>query len=134
MRMNKDIFDANAGMLPVVVIDKPINDRMASTIRHNRARGKHAVTGMADMVFAMLDGGWDDSAVCNEIGLSPEELVRIKVVTGFAKLFENVEYNRSWTTARMEQLKREQKDGDGGGGTQGSEDPARLAEGRGGAD
>jgi hypothetical protein len=106
MRLFPDIHEANGGMLPIVVIDKPLNDRMASTVRHNRARGKHSVNGMASMVFEMLDGGWDDAEICNEIGLEPEELVRLKHVTGFSKLFETAEYRQAWTTARMERLRR----------------------------
>lgn len=107
MRVNKDIYEANAGRLPVVVIDKSINDRMASTVRHNRARGKHSVDGMAEMVFAMLDNGWKDADICNEVGLEPEELTRLKHVTGFSKLFENAEYRRAWQTARQARYKRE---------------------------
>lgn len=109
MRTFKDINEANAGMLPVVVIDKDINDRMASTIRHNRARGKHSVAGMASMVFTMLEEGWDDTEICNEVGVSPEELLRLKHVTGFSKLFENGEYRMAWETARMARLRREFK-------------------------
>lgn len=51
---NADILERNQGMVPIVVIDKPINDRMASTVRHNRARGTHSVSGMSNMVFEML--------------------------------------------------------------------------------
>lgn len=98
---NQDIRDRNLGLLPVVVIDKPINDRMASTIRHNRARGKHSVAGMASMVFQMLDNGWDDAAICNELGMEPEELLRLKHITGFSKLFEDTEYKRAWMTRRQ---------------------------------
>lgn len=107
MRTFADIREANGGMLPVVVIDKPMNDRMASTVRHNRARGKHSVTGMASMVFQMLDGGMDDAEICNELGLEVEELLRLKHVTGFSKLFETADYRQAWTTARMERLRRE---------------------------
>jgi len=106
-RMNADIQERTRGMIPLVVIDKPINDRMASTIRHNRARGKHSVEGMANMIYSMLEEGWDDAAICNEIGTSPEELIRLKHVTGFSKRFSNVEYNHAWRTARMAQLERE---------------------------
>lgn len=106
-RLHADIQAATKGCVPVVVIDKPINDRMASTVRHNRARGKHSVTGMANMVFAMLDNGWADEDICNELGMEPEELIRMKHVTGFSKLFENAEYRRAWQTARMAQFKRD---------------------------
>lgn len=95
---NKDIAESTEGKVPIVVIDKDINDRMASTIRHNRARGKHCVTGMANIVFKMLDNGWSDADICNELGMEPEELLRLKHITGFSKLFENQEYSKAWET------------------------------------
>lgn len=107
MRMNKDLRDMTGGLLPIVVIRKDINDRMASTVRHNRARGKHSISGMANMVFEMLEKGWDDERVCSELGMSADELVRLKHVTGFSKLFENVEYRRSWEEKRQLEFKRE---------------------------
>jgi ParB-like chromosome segregation protein Spo0J len=103
---NPDIFARSKGLLPVVVIDKSINDRMASTIRHNRARGKHSVDGMANMVFQMLDNGWDEAAICNELGMEPEEVLRLKHITGFSKLFKDVEYKRAWMTRRQMQIRR----------------------------
>jgi ParB-like chromosome segregation protein Spo0J len=107
MKHNKDIYAANEGLLPIVVIDKPINDRMASTIRHNRARGRHSVDGMAGIVFSMLDNGWTDVEICKELGMEFEELIRLKHVTGFSKLFENVEYRRAYETKRQIKLRRE---------------------------
>jgi hypothetical protein len=98
LRLNKDLLDRNHGRIPVVVIDKDINDRMASTIRHNRARGKHSIAGMGNIVFNMLQNGATDEHICNEVGLEPEELIRLKYVTGFAKLFENVQYGTAWET------------------------------------
>lgn len=95
-KTNQDIRDRNNGCLPIVVIDKDINDRMASTVRHNRARGKHSVSGMSNMVFQMLENGWSDAEICNELGMESEELLRLKHITGFSKLFENVEYKKSW--------------------------------------
>jgi len=96
MKSYKDIYEHNNGMLPIVVIDKDINDRMASTVRHNRARGEHSIDGMGLMVFKMLDNGWSDTDICNELGLEAEELLRLKHVTGFSKLFDDVEYRKSW--------------------------------------
>ena len=106
-RSHDDILDRVHGHVPVVVLDKPINDRMASTVRHNRARGKHSINGMANMVFSMLDNGWDDDAICNELGMEAEEMVRLKHVTGFSKLFEDVEYRRAWETKRQIKLRKE---------------------------
>jgi ParB-like chromosome segregation protein Spo0J len=106
MKNNKDIYDQCSGLLPVVVIDKPINNRMASTIRHNRARGKHSIQGMANMVFKMLDNGWQDEDICNELGMEPEELLRLKHITGFSKLFSDKEYNKAWVTKRQILIKK----------------------------
>ena len=97
MKNSKYLRDLNNGYLPVVVIDKSIDDRMASTVRHNRARGTHSVKGMSDLVYKMLNDGWDDARICNELGMEPDELVRLKYVTGFAKLYEKGDYSRSWT-------------------------------------
>lgn len=104
MRLHQDIRASTGGLLPIVVLDKPINDRMASTVRHNRARGKHSVQGMAKMVFSMLDNGWADDAICNELGLEADELLRLKHVTGFSKLFADVEYRKSWQTKHQIQI------------------------------
>jgi len=106
MKTRPDILAWTGGLLPIVVITKDINDRMASTVRHNRARGKHSVNGMANMVFQMLDNGWADEDICNHLGMSPEELLRLKHITGFSKLFEDVEYRRAWVTDRQIKIKR----------------------------
>lgn len=96
-----NILESTEGCLPIVVIKKDINDRMASTIRHNRARGKHSIDGMAQMVFAMLENGWKDKDICNELGMEAEELLRLKHITGFSKLFENLQYRKAWKTKTM---------------------------------
>lgn len=95
---NKDIYERNKGHLPCVVIQKDINERMAATVRHNRARGEHSVNGMANMVFEMLQNGWSDEDICNHLGMEPEEILKLKHITGFSKLFQDVEYNKSWET------------------------------------
>lgn len=104
MLSNPDIIARTLGLLPVVVIAKDINERMAATVRHNRARGKHSVNGMANMVFNMLENGWSDAEICNELGMEPEELLRLKHVTGFSKLFADVEYSRAWKTKNQIRL------------------------------
>lgn len=95
---NHDIRERNKGRLPIVVIEKDINDRMAATVRHNRARGKHSIDGMSNMVFSMLSQGWSDADICNELGMEAEELLRLKHITGFSKLFANQEYKKAWET------------------------------------
>lgn len=111
-KMNPDINERNAGRIPVTVISKDINDRMAATVRHNRARGKHSVAGMGKMVFSMLHNGWTEAEICNELGMEPEEVLKLKHVTGFSKLFANKEYSRSWETRRMIKLRLEQETGE----------------------
>jgi len=110
MKNNQDVYDTlgmGKGLLPVVVLTKNINDRMASTVRHNRARGKHSINGMSSMVFSMLDNGWKDADICEELGMEADELVRLKHITGFSKLFESVEYKKAWETKRQIQLRKE---------------------------
>ena len=109
-KSNEEIQAMTGGMVPIVVIDKDINDRMASTVRHNRARGTHSVEGMSSMVFSMLENGWDDADICGELGMEPEELVRLKHITGFSKLFANTEYQKSWVAKRQLQLKKQWDD------------------------
>jgi len=108
-RANADIQEKTGGRVPIVVLKKTLNDRMASTVRHNRARGKHSVNGMANLVFNMLDNGWEDAEICNELGMEADELFRLKYMTGFAKLFEDVEYHKAWETRRQLTLKKEWK-------------------------
>jgi hypothetical protein len=98
---NKDIFERNHGKLPIVVIKKDINERMAATVRHNRARGAHSISGMSNMVFKMLENGWEDNEICNHLGMEAEELLKLKHITGFSKLFEDVEYKKAWETNRQ---------------------------------
>ena len=110
MKHHSDIYEQNNGRAPCVVLDKEINDRMASTVRHNRARGKHQVSGMSDIVFSMLENGWSDADVCSELGMEPDELVKLKHITGFSKLFEDVEYKKAWETTQQLKIKKEWKE------------------------
>ena len=103
-----DIQHATGGLLPIVELEgRTPNDLMASTVRHNRARGKHQVASMGQLVFSMLEGGWTDAEVCHELGMEPDEILRLKHVTGFSKLFADAGYRRSWETRRMGRLRRE---------------------------
>ena len=106
-RNNQDIRDRNCGMLPIVVLDKPINDRMASTVRHNRARGKHSVDGMSNMVFQMLENGWSEAEICAELGMEAEEVLRLKHITGFSKLFESMQYKKAWESKTQLKLRKQ---------------------------
>lgn len=102
MRRYKDIYESCEGKLPCVVLyGKTMNDLMASTVRHNRARGKHSIQGMSNIVMEMLINGATDLEVCNNLGLEAEELVRLKYITGYAKLYENNEYSKATYTDKQ---------------------------------
>ncbi len=86
----------NCPEIPVTVIDKPLDERMASTVRHNRARGKHQVDLVAELVKALIRQGWEDEKIAVHLGMTMEELVRLKQVVGIARMFANPEYTKSW--------------------------------------
>lgn len=92
----KDIRDRIHGYLPVVAIKKDLHERMASTIRHNRARGKHQVELMSEMVIKLVGLGRSKSEIAKELGLTAEELIRLMQQTGIASLFANQPFSRSW--------------------------------------
>ena len=106
----KDINELNHGYLPIVVIEKSLADRMASTVRHNRARGKHAVEGMSNIVLQMLKEGKTDAEVCVELGLEVDELIKLKHITGFAKLFEGAKYSSSWESNKQILYRKEEEE------------------------
>lgn len=82
--------------IPVVTIDKDISQRMASTIRHNRARGKHQVDLQAELVKSLLQQGKTDDQVCVALGMTAEELVRLKQIKGIAYMMAYPEYSKAW--------------------------------------
>lgn len=96
LRTSKRVYDREQGYLPVVVIDKEIGDRMASTIRHNRARGSHNIDLMSNIVSELVEMGKGDAWICKHIGMSADELLRLKQITGLASLFQNKEFSMSW--------------------------------------
>lgn len=89
---HKDIYEREDGCLPVSVIEKDINDRMASTIRHNRARGKHEVELQANLV-KMLKDGWDEVKIMKELGMTLEEVQRLLGLTGIFSEIKGVPYS-----------------------------------------
>ncbi|MDE7486707.1 ParB/RepB/Spo0J family partition protein, partial [Streptococcus agalactiae] len=93
MLKHKDIYERENGCLPVTVIDKPLSDRMASTIRHNRARGSHDIGLMTNIVADLVDSGMSDAWILKNIGMDADELLRLKQVSGLAALFSNKEFS-----------------------------------------
>ena len=92
IKEHKDIYNREGGCLPVSIIDKDINDRMASTIRHNRARGKHEVELQASLV-AMLKDGWDEIKIMKQLGMTLEEVQRLLGVLGIFSEIKGVPYS-----------------------------------------
>jgi ParB-like chromosome segregation protein Spo0J len=96
LKTSKRVYDREEGMLPIVVIDKDMSDRMASTIRHNRARGSHNIDLMSNIVTELVEMGKGDAWICKHIGMSADELLRMKQITGLASLFANKDFSQSW--------------------------------------
>jgi ParB-like chromosome segregation protein Spo0J len=95
------------GYLPVVQINndrEEKNDRMASTIRHNRARGEHRVDSMADIVVELKRRFWDDEKIAKELGMEPDEVLRLTQITGLAGLFADREFSEAWEATTFDEV------------------------------
>lgn len=87
------------GYLPLAVINsdrEERNDRVASTIRHNRARGKHAVQSMSDIVIDLKRRNWSDKKIGKELGMEPDEVLRLSQISGLAEAFSDQEFSEAW--------------------------------------
>jgi ParB-like chromosome segregation protein Spo0J len=89
LKTSERINERENGLLPVVVINKDITDRMASTIRHNRARGSHSIELMSNIVAELTQSGMSDAWIIKHIGMDKDELLRLKQITGLASLFND---------------------------------------------
>ncbi len=96
MLENKDIYEREHGMLPVTVIDKPLAERMASTIRHNRARGSHDVELMSNIIKDLHELGRSDKWISKHLGMDIDEILRLKQITGLATLFKDADFSKAW--------------------------------------
>ena len=96
LKKHKDIYKREGGCLPVSVINRPISDRMASTIRHNRARGSHDVELMTNIVTELVDSGCSDRWIMKNIGMDADELLRLKQLSGLAAIFKDKEFSKAW--------------------------------------
>ena len=99
LQTSERIRERERGMLPVVVIDKDISNRMASTIRHNRARGSHSIELMSGIVAELTTAGMSDAWILRHIGMDKDELLRLKQITGLAALFKDREFSQAWDLA-----------------------------------
>jgi ParB-like chromosome segregation protein Spo0J len=99
----KDIQSRVFGYLPVVTIresQKGQNDRVASTIRHNRARGKHKVESMSDIVVDLKRRNWSDEKICKELGMDRDEVLRLTQISGLIEMFSDKEFSMAWEPER----------------------------------
>lgn len=96
MRDYPDIYEREKGMLPVSVIDKPISGRMASTVRHNRARGTHSVDLMSNIIKELHEVGRSDAWISRHLGMDRDEILRLKQITGLAALFRDMDFGKAW--------------------------------------
>lgn len=95
----EDIQSRIHGYLPLVVInDSQIdkNNRIASTIRHNRARGKHKIEAMSDIVIELKRRNWSDQKIAKNLGMDEDEVLRLCQITGMAELFADADFSKSW--------------------------------------
>jgi ParB-like chromosome segregation protein Spo0J len=99
LKTSKRIFDREGGKLPVVVIDKDESNRMASTIRHNRARGSHSIELMSNIVAELTRAGMSDAWILRHVGMDKDELLRLKQITGLAALFKDRQFSEAWEAA-----------------------------------
>lgn len=97
-----DIYAREGGCIPVSVIDKSIDNRMASTIRHNRARGAHDVDLMSNIIKELHELGRSDAWISTHLGMDRDEILRLKQVTGLAALFRDVDFGRAWRVVEDE--------------------------------
>jgi ParB-like chromosome segregation protein Spo0J len=93
LKTSKRIYDRERGLLPVTVIEKDLSNRMASTIRHNRARGTHSIELMTNIVSELKKSGMSDDWIIRNIGMDKDELLRFKQLSGLAALFADKEFS-----------------------------------------
>lgn len=102
-----DVRERIHGYLPVVVINndrEDKGDRIASTIRHNRARGKHRVEAMSDIVIELKRRNWSDSKIAKELGMDADEVLRLTQITGLAEMFADKDFSQAWEVDMTEDI------------------------------
>lgn len=95
----KEVKERVHGYLPIAVINQDREDRgdrIAATIRHNRARGKHKIDSMSDIVIELKKRCWSDAKIGKELGMEPDEVLRLCQITGLAEIFKDKEFSKAW--------------------------------------
>jgi ParB-like chromosome segregation protein Spo0J len=109
-RVGKECKDVNArvrGYLPIVQIktsQTDLSDRMAATIRHNRARGKHRVDAMSEIVLELKRRNWSDDKIGREMGMDPDEVLRLTQISGLAEMFSDQEFSEAWDPGVIDEV------------------------------
>jgi ParB-like chromosome segregation protein Spo0J len=96
---SRDIATRLQGYLPVTVANADRtdrSDRIAATIRHNRARGRHRVDAMSEIVVELARRNWSDQRIAKELGMEPDEVLRLKQISGLAEMFADREFSEAW--------------------------------------
>lgn len=93
---NKEVYKSLNGYLPISLMDKPLEDRITSTVRHNVARGTHQVDLSANLIVLLKKHNWTDARIGEELGMDADEVVRLKQTTGLAELFKDEDFSNSW--------------------------------------
>lgn len=99
----ENIRDRIFGYLPVTTVNDgrvDRGDRIAATIRHNRARGKHQISAMSDIVVELSRRNWSDKKIAKELGMDADEVLRLKQITGLAEMFADEEFSEAWEIER----------------------------------
>ena len=104
MMEHRDIYEREKGLLPVSVIKKSIDKRMASTVRHNRARGSHNVDLMSNIVKELNELGRSDAWICKHLGMDRDEVLRLKQITGLTALFKDVKFGQAWRPEKEDEI------------------------------
>lgn len=94
------------GFLPITVANQSRldrGDRIAATIRHNRARGKHRIDSMSEIVVELKRRNWSDSKIGRELGMDPDEVLRLSQISGLAEMFEDKEFSEAWEANQIDE-------------------------------
>lgn len=95
----KEVRERVRSYLPLSIINsdrEDRGDRIAATIRHNRARGKHRIDAMSEIVLELKRRNWNDAKIGRELGMDPDEVLRLAQITGLREMFENKEFSKAW--------------------------------------
>ena len=96
IKKNKELLNRLGHKVPVVVLDLPSTDRIVATIRHNRARGRHQIEEISEVVKILSKNGWPPSKIMDALGMDADEVLRLKQFKGLGEMFKDGDYSSSW--------------------------------------